>query len=442
MESLAKTAADSPQIAAGAPAVEYVDYKSIALLSACHMSDDLNQGVVPAMLPFFIAANHLTYAAAAGLVLAQTLFSTVAQPLFGLLADRRPSPWFIPVGLSFAGLGVALAGWAPSYGLIFASIALSGIGISAFHPEAARRVRYLSGSRQATNMSLFTVGGMVGFAFGPLMITPTLIAFGIHGSIVVALPVLIMAITVTYNLPRLAAAGARASVGHAARAHAEGIERWGDFSRLAAVVIMRSTTFFGLNTFIPLYWTHILHGSKSGGGFALSALAAFVAVGTLIGGRMADRYGRKTVISVSLGALVPLLFAFVNAKAASTASMLLLPLGLALSASNSVVVVMGQEYLPNRVGLAAGVTLGLSMTIGGLLMPVFGSIADHYGLSTTMFLLCLVPILGFVLSLTLRETAVLLPPVWQGAAGKPSGVASVLGAETTPGGALRNKDID
>jgi FSR family fosmidomycin resistance protein-like MFS transporter len=291
-------------------------------------------------------------------------------------------------------------------------------------------------------MSLFTVGGMVGFAFGPLMITPTLIAFGIHGSIVVALPVLIMAITVTYNLPRLAAAGARASVGHAARAHAEGIERWGDFSRLAAVVIMRSTTFFGLNTFIPLYWTHILHGSKSGGGFALSALAAFVAVGTLIGGRMADRYGRKTVISVSLGALVPLLFAFVNAKAASTASMLLLPLGLALSASNSVVVVMGQEYLPNRVGLAAGVTLGLSMTIGGLLMPVFGSIADHYGLSTTMFLLCLVPILGFVLSLTLRETAVLLPPVWHGAAGKPSGVASVLGAETTPGGALRNKDID
>src|ERR1700687_3039649 len=128
------------------------------LLSACHMSDDLNQGVVPAMLPFFIAANHLTSAAAAGLVLAQTLFSTVAQPLFGLLADRRPSPWFIPVGLSFAGLGVALAGWAPSYGLIFASIALSGIGISAFHPEAARRVRYLSGSRQATNMSLISVG--------------------------------------------------------------------------------------------------------------------------------------------------------------------------------------------------------------------------------------------------------------------------------------------
>src|SRR5215471_18816102 len=90
--------------------VEQVDYKSIALLSAAHLSDDINQGVVPAMLPFFIAANHLSYTAAAGLILAQTLSASVAQPLFGSLADRRPSPWLIPVGLSLAGIGVALTG--------------------------------------------------------------------------------------------------------------------------------------------------------------------------------------------------------------------------------------------------------------------------------------------------------------------------------------------
>ncbi len=430
MESLAETAADSPQIAADStqtaadPSKEFVDYKSIALLSACHMADDLGQGVVPAMLPFFIAAYHLTYAAAAGLVLAQTLFASVVQPLFGFLADRRPSPWFIPFGLTFAGLGVALAGWAPTYPLILACIALSGIGVSAFHPEAARRVRYLSGSRQATNMSLFTVGGMVGFAFGPLIITPTLIHFGTRGSIIVALPVIVMSLAIIYNLPRLAAASARASVGHAARAHIEGIERWGDFARLTAVVIVRSMTFFGLNTFLPLYWTNVLHGSKSGGGYALSGLAACVAVGTLLGGRMADRFGRKTVIAVSMGALAPLLFAFVNAGSLMSASMLLLPLGLAVAASNSVVVVMGQEYLPNRVGLAAGVTLGLSMTIGGLLMPPLGWVADHYGLSAAMFLLCVAPIFAFALSLTLRETAVLLHPVPQREASQPSAVAS------------------
>src|SRR5712691_6534976 len=123
---------------------EQVDYKSVALLSAAHLCDDINQGVVPAMLPFFIATYHLSYAAAAGLVLAQTLSSSIVQPLFGMMADRRSSPWLIPVGLSFAGLGVAVSGLAPNYALIFAAIALSGFGISAFHPEAARRVRYLS----------------------------------------------------------------------------------------------------------------------------------------------------------------------------------------------------------------------------------------------------------------------------------------------------------
>src|SRR5262245_30816403 len=101
-----------------------VDYKAIALLSAAHLSDDINQGVVPAMLPFFIASNHLSYAAAAGLVLAQTLASSVVQPLFGMLADRRSSPWLIPAGLSLAGIGVALTGVASTYTLIFAAIAL------------------------------------------------------------------------------------------------------------------------------------------------------------------------------------------------------------------------------------------------------------------------------------------------------------------------------
>src|SRR5207245_6107258 len=160
-------------ISVNSPQVDEVDYKSVALLSAAHLADDINQGVVPAMLPFFITAHHLPYAAAAGLVLAQTLASSFVQRLFGMLADRRSSPWLIPMGLLLAGVGVALTGVAPTYGLLFAAIALSGFGISAFHPEAARRVRYLSGSRHAHTKSLFTVGGMVGFAIGPMFITPT-----------------------------------------------------------------------------------------------------------------------------------------------------------------------------------------------------------------------------------------------------------------------------
>jgi FSR family fosmidomycin resistance protein-like MFS transporter len=393
----------APKIPVDAPRTEAADYTSIALLSACHFCDDINQGVVPAMLPFLIAAYHLSYAAAAGLVLAQTLFSSVAQPLFGLLADRRPSPWLIPIGLGFAGIGVAFTGLTHTYSVIFAAIAASGMGISAFHPEAARRVRYLGGARAATSMSFFTVGGMAGFAAGPLLITPTLIALGTRGAVVLALPVAIMSLAVTWQLPRIATERTTRDLSAYRAVLFENREQWSAFARLTTVVMLRSIVFFGLNTFIPLYWSHVLHGSKAGGGYALTTMLSAVVTGTLIGGRMADRYGRKVVVVVSLAALSPLLFVFLNAHGLAAAGLLLVPVGIALAASTSVVVVMAQEYLPDRIGLAAGVTLGLSMTVGGLLMPAFGAIADHYGLRMSMTLLALVPALGFAMSLSLRE---------------------------------------
>jgi MFS transporter, FSR family, fosmidomycin resistance protein len=391
------------KIAAGPRDAERTDYRPIALLSAAHMSDDINQAVIPAMLPYFIAAHDLTYAAAAGLVLAQTLASSVAQPLFGLLADRRPSPWLIPLGLSLAGLGVAAAGLLPSYGLIFAAIAVSGLGVSAFHPEAARWTRYFGGANQGTAMSVFAVGGNVGFAVGPLMITPIMLGFGIRGAVVLTIPVLIMSLVLLRLLPGMTAARAPRNIRPEGHVTIEGRELWGAFIFLTTVVMIRSVVFFGLNTFIPLYWIVVLHASKAGGGYALSILLSASAVGTLAGGWMADWYGRRIVVISSMAGLMVFLFAFVNSTTVAMATVLLIPLGFALAASSSVLVVMGQEYLPNRVGLAAGVTFGLSMTVGGLFAPVFGSYADHHGLHAALALLCLVPALGLVVSLMLRE---------------------------------------
>jgi FSR family fosmidomycin resistance protein-like MFS transporter len=262
----------------------------------------------------------------------------------------------------------------------------------------------MSGSRQATTMSLFTVGGMVGFALGPLLITPTLMALGTRGAVVLAFPVLIMALVLMSNLHRLAAVEPPVRPEVTGRIIVEGEEQWGDFVRLTIVVVLRSIAFLGLNTFLPLYWTANLRGTKAGGAMALTALATSVAIGTLIGGRLADRYGRKTVIAGSLGVAVPLLLIFLNSSI-FVAALMLAPIGIAVAAANSVVVVMGQDYLPNRVGLAAGVTLGLSMTIGGMLTPVLGTIADHYGLSTAMLLVAVIPSLAFAMSLTLHETA-------------------------------------
>ncbi len=391
------------KIAAVLPDAEQTDFKSITLLAAAHATDDINQAVVPVMLPYFIVEHHLSYAAAAGLVLAQTLASSVAQPLFGLLADRRPSPWLIPVGLSVAGLGVAATGFLPSYALIFAAIAISGLGVSAFHPEAARWVRYLGGANQGTAMGLFTVGGNVGFAVGPLVITPIMIMLGLRGAIVLTIPVLVMSLILLRRMPHLSAARASRAGGAIAHVSTDVPEQWGAFTGLAAVVMIRSVVFFALNTFIPLYWIIVLHGSKAGGGYALSIMLSASALGTLIGGRMADRYGRRVIVILSMGALALSLFAFVHMGSVAASIAMLVPLGFAMQASSGVMVVMGQEYLPNRVGLAAGVTLGLSMTVGGLFAPVFGAIADHRGLPAALHLLCIVPVLAFLVSLTLRE---------------------------------------
>jgi FSR family fosmidomycin resistance protein-like MFS transporter len=212
-----------------------------------------------------------------------------------------------------------------------------------------------------------------------------------------------MALVLIANLSRFTAVEPSIRIGVKGRVIVEGEERWSDFIRLIVVVVLRSIAFLGLNTFLPLYWTANLHGSKTGGGLALTALASSVAVGTLIGGRLADRYGRKTVIAASLGAFVPLLLIFLNSRIV-VAAIMLVPIGIAAAAANSVVVVIGQDYLPNRVGLAAGLTLGLSMSVGGVMAPVLGVIADHYGLGTAMFLVALVPALAFALSLTLHET--------------------------------------
>ncbi|MGZ4167557.1 MAG: MFS transporter [Solirubrobacteraceae bacterium] len=139
-----------------------VDRRAMAVLSAGHLFTDVGQGSIPALLPFLIARDHLSYAGASALILAATIASSVIQPLFGHLSDRRSLPWLMPCGPILGGLGVALAAVAPSYALTFAAVVLSGIGVAAFHPEGSRFANYVSGSRRSSGMSLFSVGATSG----------------------------------------------------------------------------------------------------------------------------------------------------------------------------------------------------------------------------------------------------------------------------------------
>jgi len=376
------------------------DRGGLVLLSLSHMFDDVSQGALPAMLPFFILAHNLSYSAAAGLVFALTVSSSILQPFLGQFSDRHSAPWLAPAGIFLAGCGVALAAIMPSYLLIALAIGLSGIGIAAFHPEASRFANYASGARRATGMSIFSLGGNLGFAVGPLLATPLLLVFGLQGGLFLVVPPAVMALILARQIPRFVSRSP-SGAGKVAVSRATRPDAWGPFARLTGAVIARSIVFYGLNTFIPLYWQNVLNQPPGAGGVALTILFTAGAAGTLLGGWSADRYGRRLVILVAMGALSAALVTFVSVHDIAILTALLVPLGMALNAPSSVMVVMGQEYLPNRIGTASGVTMGLAVSVGGLAAPILGRVADSSGIPAALNLLMFLPLLAIVFAATL-----------------------------------------
>lgn len=381
-------------------------YKHIGILSAGHMATDINQGALSAMLPFFIAAYDLSYAAAAAIVFAVNMSSSVFQPLFGIAADRSSKPWILPAGLMLAGVGLSLTGLFEGYHWLMALGVVSGIGIAAYHPVAARLVNFAAGNHKSSAMSIFGVGGTLGFTIGPIIVSLAMLQWGLSGTLVLILPVTIMSLVVISHLPSLAALET-ANNDHNVHSTTVAVkENWSAFSRLAIIVSVRSIIFFGLNIFIPIYWISELSQSKLAGAMALSIFAGSGIIGNLVGGILADRIGQKKVtvlVFLSLSVLLPLLIA-VDGVLLST--MLLIPAGFMLFATYSPTIVLGQKYLPNRIGLSSGVTLGLAVAIGGGAAPFIGKLADMYGVWMALASVAYLPILVFLLALTLPEPSV------------------------------------
>ena len=304
----------------------------------------------------------------------------------------------MPLGPFLGGLGVALAGIAPSYGWTFAAIVLSGIGVAAFHPEGSRFANYVSGARRSSGMSLFSVGGNIGFALGPVLMTPLLVVFGMHGTVFVLIPTWLMAAVLVHELPRLKTFRTDVVAGRVQKGDHH--EAWGPFVLLASVIALRSFVYFGMVTFIPLYFVHDLHTSKAFGNIALAAMLLGGAAGTLIGGPLADRFGRRTVLIGSMAVLPPLVVAFLVSPPGLAVVFASLA-GAATIATFAVTIVMGQEYLPGRLGVAAGVTIGLSIGLGGVGAPLLGILADAHGLRAVFETIAVLPVLALVLSLGL-----------------------------------------
>lgn len=374
----------------------------VALLASGHLWIDFCQGSIPALLPFFVSELHISYAAAGGLIFAANISSSVLQPAFGHLADRHSAPWLMPFGLLLSGACVSGSGFLTQYPALFLVLILAGIGSAIFHPEAARLTSFAAGDSRGAAMSLFTVGGNVGFAIGPLAVTALAVTFGLHGSGWLVLAPLLGGIALLTGMADFAAL----SKSHAVRIAAHpitGKDQWPPFLRLSGAVMVRSIIFFGLNTFVPLYWIRILGSTKAAGGLALSLFMGAGAVGTLAGGWAADIIGHRRLLLWTYGLLGPLLGLLLLAHHTPLASLLLIPVGLALFAPFSVMVVLSHEYLPTRLGTASGVTFGLAVTVGGLFAPVLGRLADHYGLSAMFLILAVLPVFAWLLSLSLPE---------------------------------------
>lgn len=380
------------------PAVPGVNRRGVAMMSAAHVVDDLYQGVVPAMLPFLVAERQYTYAAVSGLVLAATVFSSVAQPVFGWWADRGSRRWMIAAGMLTAGAGIAASGLVSSYELTWLALAISGIGVAAFHPEAARAARKAAG-RSAQAMSVFAVGGNVGYALGPLLATPVLLVAGLRGTALLVLPAAVMALVLVLRLgPILDGTASRPRPS----SMPTGRDDWPAFGWLTGVVVVRSILFFGMTTFLALYLLDELDAST---GVAAAALTVFLgsgAVGTLLGGWVADRAGKIASIRLGFALTLPALLGVVLAPNAAVAMVFVVLTGLGIYLPFSVFVVLGQDYLPQRIGTASGVTVGLAVSAGGLASPVLGLIADRTDLRTVLMLLLVLPVVGLLLTTRMR----------------------------------------
>jgi FSR family fosmidomycin resistance protein-like MFS transporter len=369
-------------------------WRRMRLWAVAHAVDDLYQGLVPSVVPYFVLDRHYGYVAASGLTLAATLGSSIPQPFFGVIADRRNAGWMAGAGVGLAGLGLSVAGLLPGYAAVWCAIVLSGLGVAMFHPAAGKAARQDAGD-SATAMSVFAAGGSVGFFLAPALATPALITLGVPATGLFLPPAALICFVLLRKHRREAA--------HGAAAQRAGRDRWGPFAALTGIEILRSVAFFGLNTFIELYWIRYLHGSRALAGLALTCFLAGGVAGTLLGGRIADRIGAVRTVQLGTAVILPALAGLLLVPGALAPLPFALATGLALNIPFAVLVKLGQDYLPTRPGTAAGVTLGLGVSVGGLAAPLLALIATAHGPRGAVLALLTVPPLAMACGLLLRD---------------------------------------
>ena len=366
------------------------------LMMIAHLCDDLNQGALVAVIPFLVLHNGYSYAEVTALLLASNAASAVIQPLFGWLGDKKPRPWLMALGIFLAGIGMAGVGVLPNYPLIMASAMLSGIGVAMFHPEGGRLGNLTAGEQKGKGMSIFAVGGKLGFTFGPLVATAAITLWGLPGTLIFIIPsTLCAAVLLSQNKALLGFSNPDKG------SSADNLykDNWVGFGFVMGAISCRSIMYYAFLSFIPLFLVYNLGQEEAFASSVISLFALVCAVGTIASGWAGQVLGAKKLIIVSYACVAIEIIIFAFNGSLIVALVLIAILALTCDISYPSAVAMGQSFVPHHLGMASGLSFGVMVCIGGLMTPVFGLIGDHFGLQVVMLCVTAIAILGIVIAL-------------------------------------------
>ncbi len=365
-------------------------------LSFSHLLNDMMQSLIPALYPMLASTFRLNFAQVGLITLTFQLTASLLQPVVGMYTDRKPQPYSLAIGMAFTLMGLLLLAAASSFALVIAAAALVGMGSSVFHPESSRMARMASGGQHGLAQSVFQVGGNTGAALGPLLAAFVVLPRG-QGSIAWFSLAALLAMTV------LAAVGSwyrrrRRTAATVARDTRSSLPSRTVAISIAVLIALIFSKFFymaSINTYYTFYLIHRFHVSVQAAQIYLFVFMAATAAGTLAGGPIGDRFGRKFVIWGSILGVLPFTLALPHANLFWT-GVLTVPIGLILASAFSAIVVYAQELMPGKVGMVSGLFFGFAFGMGGLGAAVLGELADATSIDFVYRLCAFLPLIGLL----------------------------------------------
>jgi FSR family fosmidomycin resistance protein-like MFS transporter len=389
---------NAPERTIAATAADPTVFAILAATSVSHLLNDMIQSILSSIYPLLKDSFALSFAQIGIITFVFQITASLLQPLVGLATDRRPMPYSLPIGMAASLLGVLLLSVAPSYGVLLVAAALVGIGSSIFHPEAARVARLASGGRYGLAQSIFQVGGNFGQAIGPLLAAAFIVPHGQH-AIAWFTIVALLGIVLLWNVSGWYR---RNHVAVAPRPRAlrppPDISRTRTIGALTVLVILLFSKFFYLSSITSYYTFYLIDHfavSLPTAQILLFVFLGSVAVGTIVGGPIGDRFGRKYVIWASILGVLPFTLALPHVGLPVTVVLSAI-IGFGLASAFPAIIVFAQELVPGKVGMVSGLFFGLAFGMGGLGAAAFGVLADHTSITFVYHVNAFLPALGLL----------------------------------------------